>query len=54
MSHCIAACRHLAISGAIDTTSIVSNANFVNLPAAAIGGFNAAGAALTPSVVLFN
>ena len=36
--------------GAVDTGSITSNANFVNLPAAAIGGFNAAGAALT----LFN
>jgi type IV pilus assembly protein PilQ len=37
-------------SGAIDTPSLTSNANFVNLPAAAIGGFGAAGAALT----LFN
>jgi|FrelakmetLWP11LW_1041352.scaffolds.fasta_scaffold00518_8 type IV pilus assembly protein PilQ len=37
-------------SGAINTGSITSNANFVNLPASAIGGFGAAGAALT----LFN
>jgi type IV pilus assembly protein PilQ len=36
--------------GAVNTGSITSNANFVNLPAAAIGGFGAAGAALT----LFN
>jgi len=36
--------------GTIDSPSIISNANFVNLPAAAIGGFGAAGAALT----LFN
>jgi len=36
--------------GAIDTSTLTSNANFVNLPAAAIGGFGAAGAALT----LFN
>ena len=37
-------------TGAIDTSTLTSNANFVNLPAAAIGGFGAAGAALT----LFN
>ncbi len=37
-------------SGAVNTGSITSNANFVNLPASAIGGFGAAGAALT----LFN
>ncbi|UCG97231.1 MAG: type IV pilus secretin PilQ [Burkholderiales bacterium] len=37
-------------AGAIDTATLTSNANFVNLPAAAIGGFGAAGAALT----LFN
>jgi len=37
-------------SGLVNTGSISSNANFVNLPAAAIGGFGAAGAALT----LFN
>ncbi len=36
--------------GTIDSSSIISNSNFVNLPAAAIGGFGAAGAALT----LFN
>jgi type IV pilus assembly protein PilQ len=36
--------------GAVGTPSLISNANFVNLPAAAIGGFNPAGAALT----LFN
>jgi len=36
--------------GSIDTSTLSSNANFVNLPAAAIGGFGAAGAALT----LFN
>jgi len=37
-------------SGAIGGTGLTSNANFVNLPAAAIGGLNPAGAALT----LFN
>jgi type IV pilus assembly protein PilQ len=37
-------------SGAISSSNITSNANFVNLPAAAIGGFSPAGAALT----LFN
>ena len=37
-------------AGAISTPSLTSNANFVNLPAAAIGGFSPAGAALT----LFN
>jgi type IV pilus assembly protein PilQ len=37
-------------TGGIDTSTLTSNANFVNLPAAAIGGFGAAGAALT----LFN
>ena len=37
-------------SGTVNTGSITSNANFVNLPASAIGGFGAAGAALT----LFN
>ena len=36
--------------GTITSPSVISNANFVNLPAAAIGGFGAAGAALT----LFN
>ncbi len=36
--------------GTITAPGLVSNANFVNLPAAAIGGFGAAGAALT----LFN
>ncbi len=37
-------------AGSVATPSITSNANFVNLPAAAIGGFSPAGAALT----LFN
>jgi len=36
--------------GGIGTPNLISNANFVNLPAAAIGGFSPAGAALT----LFN
>jgi len=33
--------------GSVNSPSITSNANFVNLPAAAIGGFSPAGAALT-------
>ena len=37
-------------NGAVSTPSIISNANFVNLPAAGIGGLSPAGAALT----LFN
>jgi len=37
-------------AGTIGAPGLISNANFVNLPAAAIGGFGAAGAALT----LFN
>jgi type IV pilus assembly protein PilQ len=38
-------------TGAVDTGSITSNANFVNLPAAGIGGFNAAGAAVVVPTV---
>ena len=34
-------------SGAVNSPILTSNANFVNLPAAAIGGFSPAGAALT-------